>query len=111
MSETLLLIIAVTGAIVGSGGAVAFLRVRSDVAKTEAETESIITVAAERAVGISQIAIKQLETELVEQKARRHDLENELSIEKKERAALAARVTALESWIRLNTSADPEAIE
>ena len=106
------------------GGVVAILRIRSDVAHTEAETDSIITRAARRAVGISQIAIDQLETELADarqrihaleteladQRRRRHELEDELADERKARRALAARVGALESWIRDNTSHDPEAI-
>lgn len=101
--EFLALIVAIVGSVVGTGGIVALLKVRADVAKTEAETDSIITTAAERAVGVSATAIDQLEDELDSVRA-------ELVEQKKRRYELAERVERLELWIRTNTAVDPEAI-
>lgn len=117
--------------LIGSSGVIAWFRLGSDRAlaratrrRTDAETENIISTAARRAVAISQAAmgelekelahaesrIEALEAEVTEQKRRRYDLAAALELEKEQRSKLADRVEALEAWIKLNTSIDPETI-
>jgi chromosome segregation ATPase len=131
MSDTVAVLIAIVGIVVGSGGVASVVRVRSEIRRldaevglSDAEKESILVEASEKAVGVVKLALAHLEgdldkarrqlaevrVELEKQRRQRHELENLLDTERIRRAELEARVGALEDWIRLNTSANPEEI-
>ena len=90
---------------------------RANKRKIQAEETAIITSTAltliaplRTELAAQALEIEELRGELEEQKARRYALREELEAEIVLRTQLEARVHALENWIRLNTSIDPEVI-
>ena len=121
------LVTAIVGAVFGAGGLTAWLRsrderrlLRAQVSKTEAEEDSILVAASQRAVGVVDHAIARLEIELAGAFGEIAALRNDLALQKEKRSELAelleaertrardleARVEVLESFIR-STGATP----